>query len=58
MKLDIPQPAIKMKPAPHLQPASPSQPARHFETPLPETPRHDPPRGGENHPRGGRNKSE
>jgi hypothetical protein len=51
IKLDIPRPAIKMESAPRLQPTPPIQPA-----PRVETPRHEPRRGGENHPPGGRSK--
>jgi hypothetical protein len=45
IKLDIPRPAIKVESVPHLQLA-----------PRVETPQHEPRRGGENHPQGGRNK--
>ena len=50
IKLDIPRPAIKVESAPRLQPTPSIQPA-----PRVETPRHEPRRGGENHPQGGRN---
>lgn len=51
IKLDIPQRAVKMESGPRLQPTPSIQPA-----PRVETPRHEPHRGGENHPPGGRSK--